>query len=110
MHAVQTLNVDYMFRLFFTLFIAFGGLAATLTVVRNTRGSLERRFMRRCVLSAWLVLVVFLWLLIALPEPWGYVTLIPYGLHLPFAVYLTTQKQQVIRRYERGLKADDEDE
>lgn len=96
----QSLNVSYLFRFGFVLIVTITGFIASLTTIRSTRGPLEKKFMVRCNAGAWALLVLLIVLVLTLKEPWSYLVFIPYGLHLPFAVFWTTQRQQVIRRYE----------
>ncbi len=103
METVVSFNYVFAVKVlaFFTVLIL--ALTATVLAIRNTRGPREKSFILYCSIAAWLVLSGTTTLALTMPPPWPYIVIGLYFLHLPVAVYTTTQKQQQIREKERRL-------
>ncbi len=77
-----------------------GGLIGTYFSIKNTNGPLERAFMVKSALISWAAILIFLILLIALPDPYRWLMWIPYGILLPLGIIYGNRKQQAIRQQE----------
>jgi uncharacterized membrane protein YfcA len=81
-----------------------GGIMGTYYSIRNTQGPLEKRFMIKAALMAWVVLGLFLGLLFWLPAPYKWFMWIPYGILLPLGIRYTNRRQQRIKNEETILR------
>ena len=77
-----------------------GGVIGTYFSIKNTNGPRERAFMIRAAVVCWLAILIFLGLIIALPDPYRWLMWIPYGILLPLGIVYGNRKQQSIRREE----------
>jgi Ca2+/Na+ antiporter len=77
-----------------------GGVVGTYFSIKNTKGPRERAFMIRAAVVCWLAILVFLGLIIALPDPYRWLMWIPYAILLPAGIIYGNRKQQSIRREE----------
>lgn len=77
-----------------------GGVIGTWFSIRNTRGPLERAFMIRASIVAWIGLGVFLSLLFLLPDPYRLLMWVPYGILLPLGILRTNKRLAEIRENE----------
>ncbi len=82
-----------------------GGIAGTYFGIRNTGGPRERAFMIKVSAVCWGAILIFLGLLIALPNPYRWLTWIPYGILLPLGIVSCNRRQQAIRQEESRNKA-----
>ena len=78
-----------------------GGIFGSYFSIKNTNGPLERAFMVRCVVFAWIVVAVFLGLLLILPVAYRIYLWIPYGVLLPLSIIKLNHKQAEIRQQEK---------
>ena len=78
-----------------------GGAIGTYFSVKNTRGPLERAFMVKAAVVAWLAVIVFVILLLVLPRPYSFLLWIPYGLLLPLGIIKINKQQSELRDSER---------
>lgn len=74
-----------------------GGIIGTYFSIKNTNGPRERAFMIKASVIGWIAILVFLVLMLALPNPYRYFLWIPYGILLPWAIVTGNRKQQRIR-------------
>jgi hypothetical protein len=79
-----------------------GGIFGTYCSIRNTRGPRERAFMIKASVVCWLVVVLFVGLLFALPSPTRHFLWIPYVILLPTGTLYWNRKQRLIRQQESG--------
>lgn len=95
---MPTLNA--ILGLMLLLAAAIIGAVALYTNLHNTKGDKERTFVRRNCLMALGTVVLTFALIYYLPNPWRYVVLLIYFVHLPVAIYRASMKRQLIRRAE----------
>ncbi|MCF7855776.1 MAG: hypothetical protein K9N51_13325 [Candidatus Pacebacteria bacterium] len=81
-----------------------GGIIGTYFSIKNTNGPRERSFMIRSAVIFWVGGIIFLTLLLALPNPYRWFVWIPYGILLPLAITFGNRKQQAIRLEESRNK------
>lgn len=77
-----------------------GGLIGTYFSIKNTKGPRERSFMVKSAVVCWVGILVFLILLLALPNPYRWFMWIPYGVLLPLGIIYGNRRQQAIRQQE----------
>ena len=77
-----------------------GGIIGTYFSIKNTNGPRERAFMVRAAAVCWVAILVFLALLLTLPNPYRWLLWIPYGILLPLAIIYGNRRQQAIRQEE----------
>ncbi len=83
-----------------TLMGLVGGVIGTYFGVKNTNGPRERAFMLRIAIVGWGAVVLFLVLMVVLPNPYRFLLWIPYSILLPLGIILGNRAQQRIRREE----------
>lgn len=79
-----------------------GGAVGTYFSIKNTNGPLERAFMVKAAVIAWIAIVVFIVLLLILPQPYNYLMWIPYGILLPLGIARCNKRQAELRQRESG--------
>ena len=79
-----------------------GGIIGTYFSIKNTKGPRERAFMVKSAVVCWVAILVFLTLLLALPNPYRWFMWIPYGILLPLGIIYGNRRQQAIRQQEGG--------
>ena len=79
-----------------------GGIFGTYCSIKNTRGSLERRFMIKAAILTWIALSIFLALLIGLPTPYRFFMWVPYGILLPLGIRYSNKRQRALQALEDG--------
>ncbi len=79
-----------------------GGLIGTYFSITNTKGPLERAFMVKASAIAWIAIIVFILLLLILPQPYSYLMWIPYGILLPLGITKCNKKVAELRQRENG--------
>jgi hypothetical protein len=104
----QSVNWEHLVGLVFFIATVIGSILFTALTIRATRGPLERRFMARASIGAWVTILLFFMAVYLIPPPWRYWLLIPYFLHLPVAIYVTSKKQLLIRQLEERASGADE--
>ncbi len=77
-----------------------GGIVGTYFSIKNTNGPRERAFMIKSSVVCWAGVLLFLALLLALPNPYRWFVWIPYGILLPLGINYGNRKQQAIRQEE----------
>ena len=77
-----------------------GGIIGTYFSIKNTDSHRERTFVIKAVVVCWLVIILFLTLLLTIPQPYNWLVWIPYGILLPFGIRFWNSKQTEIRRQE----------
>jgi len=82
-----------------------GGVIGTYFSIKNTNGPLERSFMIKSAVVCWIAIVVFLGLLLGLPNPYRHFMWIPYSIFLPLVIIYGNRKQQAIRQKESQNKS-----
>jgi FtsH-binding integral membrane protein len=79
-----------------------GGAIGAYASIKNTNGPLERAFMVKASIVAWIGIIIFLVLLLALPKPYSYLMWGVYGVLLPLGIITGNRKQTEIRERESG--------
>ncbi len=79
-----------------------GGVIGTYYSIKNTKGPLERAFMIKASVIAWITITVFLVLMFVIPNPyrlwlWG-----PYGILLPLGIVKLNKRVAEIREVENA--------
>jgi len=82
-----------------------GGVVGTYFSIKNTNGPRERSFMIKSAVVCWITILLFLGLLIALPNPYRWYMWIPYSILLPLGIIYGNRRQQAIRQQEAQNKA-----
>jgi len=77
-----------------------GAILGTWVSVRNTRGPRERAFMVKAVAVAWVGGLVFLGLLLGLPDPYRWFVWLPYAVLLPLGIVYGNRRHRTIRETE----------
>ncbi|MDD2237922.1 MAG: hypothetical protein PHG65_12020 [Kiritimatiellae bacterium] len=77
-----------------------GGIIGTYFSVKNTNGPLERSFMIKSAVVCWIAVLIFLGLLVGLPNPYRYFAWIPYSILLPLGIMYGNRRQQAIKQQE----------
>ena len=81
-----------------------GGAFGTFRSIRSSRGPLERAFMIKASVVAWIAISVFVGLMFVLPNPYRYLLWIPYGILLPIAIVKVNKKVAELRRIEESTE------
>ena len=79
-----------------------GGLVGTYFSIKNTNGPLERAFMIKASVVAWIAVSVFLILLLVIPSPHQLWLWVPYGILLPLGIIKTNKRLAEIRQRENA--------
>ena len=77
-----------------------GGVIGTYFSIKNTNGPKERSFMVKFAVVGWITLIIFLVLMLLLPNPYRFLLWIPFGIVLPLGIRYGNGKQQEIRKHE----------
>lgn len=77
-----------------------GGIVGTYFSIKNTNGPRERSFMIKSAVVCWIAIVIFLSLLLVLPNPYRWFMWIPYSILLPLGILFGNRKQRAIRQEE----------
>jgi len=81
-----------------------GGIVGTYFSIKNTNGPREKAFMIKASLIGWFGILVFLVLMLLLPNPYRFLLWIPYGIILPIAIIRGNKIQAKIRQEESNKK------
>ncbi|MEN8206428.1 MAG: hypothetical protein ABFS24_10500 [Pseudomonadota bacterium] len=79
-----------------------GGLIGTYYSIKNTKGPLERAFMVKASVIAWIALIIFLTLMFLLPNPYRFWLWVPYGILLPLGIVRINKRVAEIRDIENA--------
>lgn len=82
-----------------------GGIIGTYFSIRNTNGARERKFMIKMAVLVWSLIIVFVGLLLLLPNPYRWFLYLPFGLLMGMGIPYLNKKQQLIRDEEAGEHA-----
>lgn len=82
--------------------IIVGSAVWTYFSIKNTDGPLERAFMVKAAAIAWVAIVVFIVLLLILPQPYNYLMWIPYSTLLPLSIAKCNKRRAELRNRESG--------
>jgi hypothetical protein len=77
-----------------------GGVVGTYFGIKNTNGPRERSFVIGSAIVCWIAILLFLGLLLALPNPYRWFLWIPYSILLPLGICYGNRQQQAIRQQE----------
>jgi len=77
-----------------------GGAIGTYASIRKTNGPRERAFVVKACAVCWVAVLLFLGLMVFLPNPQRHFLWIPYGILLPLGIIYTNRTQQRIREEE----------
>ena len=77
-----------------------GGIVGTYFSIKNTNGPREKTFMIKASIWGWIGILVFLVLMLLLPNPYRFLLWIPYGILLPIAIIRGNKIQAKIRQEE----------
>ena len=81
-----------------------GGIVGTYFSIKNTSGPQERSFVIKSASVCWIAILIFLGLLLGLPNPYRWFMWIPYGILLPLGIIYINRRQQTIRQEESQNK------
>ncbi len=81
-----------------------GGLVGTYAAIRSASGPREKAFTIKASSILWTGGILFISLLLFLPDPWRHMVWIPYGILLPLAIIKWNKTQQKIREEESSLR------
>ena len=84
------------------IFGTMGGVLGTYVSIKSAKGPIERAFIKKTAVIAWIAVSVFLGLLFTLPKPYNYLLWIPYGITMLIGVPKLRKKHTEIRRAESG--------
>ncbi len=79
-----------------------GGVIGTYFSIKNTNGPLERAFMIKASVIAWIAITVFLALMFLLPYPYRLWLWIPYGILLPLGIIKLNKRLAELRENENA--------
>lgn len=79
-----------------------GGVIGTYFSIRNTNGVRERQFMIKAAALVWVLAIVFIGLILFLPNPYRWFVYLPVGLLMGMGIPYLNKKQQLIRDEEAG--------
>ena len=79
-----------------------GGVIGTYYSIKNTKGPLERAFMIKASVIAWIAITVFLVLIFLVPNPYRLWLWIPYGILLPLGIIKLNKRVAEIREIENS--------
>lgn len=81
-----------------------GGVVGTYFSIKNTNGPRERAFMIKSAVAGWIAILVFLALLLGLPNQYRWFMWIPYSILLPLAIiYGNRRQQQIIKEESQNM-------
>ena len=84
------------------IFGTMGGVLGTYVSIKSAKGPIERAFVKKTAVIAWITVSVFLGLLFTLPKPYNFLLWIPYGITMLIGVPKLRKKHTEIRRLESG--------
>ena len=76
------------------------GIFGTYCSIKNTNGPKEKAFMIKACIIGWIGIIVFLTLMVFLPNPYRFYLWVPYGIILPMAIIKGNKIQAETRREE----------
>jgi uncharacterized membrane protein YfcA len=82
-----------------------GGTIGTYFSIKNTAGPIERSFMIRLSVVAWVAVTAFLVGLFMLPKPFNWLLWVPYAIALPLGIRWCNRRQLEIRAEEASVRA-----
>ena len=77
-----------------------GGIFGTYCSIKNTNGPRERAAMVKASVVVWIALILFIALMLSLPDPYRKLLWIPYAILLPVGIVYGNRSQQKIRAEE----------
>lgn len=77
-----------------------GGIIGTYFSIKNTNGHKERSFVVKASVIFWVVEIIFIALLLALPSPYKWFMWLPYSILLPVGITYINKRLQKIRQEE----------
>ena len=83
-----------------SIFGIVGGAIGTYYSIKNSKGPLERAFMIKASVIAWIAITVFLILMFVLPNPYRPWLWVPYGILLPLGIIKLNKRVAEIREIE----------
>ena len=82
------------------LFGVIGGVIGTYCSIKNTKGPLEKSFMIKASVIAWVAITLFIVLLLVIPNPYRLWLWVPYGILLPLGIIKLNKRVSEIRAIE----------
>ncbi len=79
-----------------------GGVIGTYYSIKNTKGPLERSFMIKASVIAWIAIIVFIVLMLMVPNPYRLWLWVPYGILLPLGIIKLNKRVAEIREIENA--------
>ena len=76
------------------------GIVGTYFSIKNAKWPRERSFVIKSAAVCWIAILIFLGLLLALPDPYRWFMWISYGILLPLGITYGNRRHQAIRREE----------
>jgi hypothetical protein len=84
-----------------------GGAIGTYASIKNTAGPRERAFMIQVAIVTWIVVIAFVFGLLALPKPFNFLLWVPYGIFLPLGILWSNRRWCRIRAEESTTSANE---
>jgi len=97
---MRQMNGGYILGVAGAVIGLIGGVIGTYFSIKNTNGPRERAFVVKASVVGWFAVILFLAMMLALPDPYGYFIWIPYAVLLPWAVSFANRTQERIRKEE----------
>ncbi len=85
-----------------TIFGIAGGVIGTYCSIKNTKGPLERAFMIKASVIAWIAITIFLVLMFVVPNPYRLWLWVPYGILLSLGIIKLNKRVAEIREIENA--------
>ena len=74
----------------------------TYVSIKSAKGPMERAFIKKAKVIAWIRVLVFLGLFLTLPKPYNFLLLILYGIVMLIGIHKLRKKHTQIRQSESG--------
>lgn len=94
------MNAGFIGGIIGSLIGVIGGIIGTYFSIKNTRGPLERAFMIKASVIAWIAVLIFIFLLLVIPSPHRFWLWVPYGILLPLGIMKINKRVAEIRNME----------
>ena len=95
-------TIGWIGGIFGAVFGTLGGVLGTYVSIKNAKGPIERAFIKRSAVIAWVTVSIFLGLLFTFPKPYNFLLWIPYAVTMLLGVPKLREKHTEIRRSESG--------
>ncbi|NJL06423.1 MAG: hypothetical protein HC911_16265 [Chloroflexaceae bacterium] len=89
-----------------TVLGVLGGAVGTYASIKNTAGPRSRAYMIRLSVIMWIAIILFLVLLLLLPQPYNLLLWVPYGIALPLAIRTGNRRLAELTQLDRAEQHD----